>query len=48
MATIPVNTWVSIAGVRDHRRPARNARATKARAIAVAMPIKVIAMPLVR
>src|SRR5215472_4038040 len=48
MATIPVNNWVSIAGVRDHRRPDRSARATSASAIAVPIPIRVIATPLAR
>jgi len=46
MATIPVNNCVSIAGVLDQRRPARNARATRARPAAAPNPIKVIAMPL--
>src|SRR5215472_1430753 len=46
MATMPVNSWVSTAGVRDQRRARHRPRATSASTHAVATPMIVIATPL--
>src|SRR5215469_11651988 len=43
---MPVNSWVSMAGVRDQRRARRRPRATRASTHAVPTPMIVTATPL--